>query len=281
MEKYTHPEVLVSTQWVADHQNSPDIRIVEVDEDIQLYDIGHIPGAIIIDWQTDLQHAVIRDYIGSEDFEDLLSGSGIGRDTTVVFYGDNNNWWACYAFWAFKLFGHEKCAIMNGGRQKWLAENRPTTKEVPSYPETDYKAAPVKQNQIRAFRDDVVAAIKQRIPILDVRSAGEYTGKLLHMENYLQEGALRGGHIPTAIHSEWIDAMNVDGTFKSYDELAEIFLQNLGLNPDKEVIVYCRIGERAALTWFVLTYLLGFKNVRNYDGSWTEWGNLVGASIEK
>lgn len=281
MEKYTHPEVLVSTQWVADHQNSPDIRIVEVDEDIQLYDIGHIPGAIIIDWQTDLQHAVIRDYIGSEDFEDLLSGSGIGRDTTVVFYGDNNNWWACYAFWAFKLFGHEKCAIMNGGRQKWLAENRPTTKEVPSYPETDYKAAPVKQNQIRAFRDDVVAAIKQRIPILDVRSAGEYTGKLLHMENYLQEGALRGGHIPTAIHSEWIDAMNVDGTFKSYDELAEIFLQNLGLNPDKEVIVYCRIGERAALTWFVLTYLLGFKNVRNYDGSWTEWGNLVGAPIEK
>lgn len=281
MEKYTHPEVLVSTQWVADHQNSPDIRIVEVDEDIQLYDIGHIPGAIIIDWQTDLQHAVIRDYIGSEDFEDLLSGSGIGRDTTVVFYGDNNNWWACYAFWAFKLFGHEKCAIMNGGRQKWLAENRPTTKEVPSYPETDYKAAPVKQNQIRAFRDDVVTAIKQRIPILDVRSAGEYTGKLLHMENYLQEGALRGGHIPTAIHSEWIDAMNVDGTFKSYDELAEIFLQNLGLNPDKEAIVYCRIGERAALTWFVLTYLLGFKNVRNYDGSWTEWGNLVGAPIEK
>jgi thiosulfate/3-mercaptopyruvate sulfurtransferase len=280
MAEYAHPEVLVSTQWVADHLNDPNIRIVESDEDVLLYDIGHIPSAVKIDWQTELQDPIIRDYISRENFEKLMSEKGIANDTAVVFYGDKNNWWACYAFWTFKLFGHEKCLIMNGGRQKWIEENRPLTKEVPKYPKTNYKVSQV-NTSIRAFRDDVMKHIDSKKPLIDVRSPKEYTGELLHMEAYPQEGALRGGHIPGAKNVPWARAVNEDGTFKSPDQLKAIYEGEVGLKPDDDVIAYCRIGERSSHTWFVLTYLLGYKNVRNYDGSWTEWGNLVRAPIEK
>ncbi len=281
MAEYVHPEVLVDTQWVADHQKDQDLRIIESDEDILLYDTGHIPASVKIDWQENLQDPLIRDYINKERFEKLMSDKGISNDTTVVFYGDKNNWWACYAFWTFKLFGHQKCLIMNGGRKKWIDENRPLTKEVPNYPKTNYNVNQVNEEAIRAFRDEVLTHTKAKKPLIDVRSSAEYTGELLHMENYPQEGALRGGHIPGAENVPWSQAVSEDGTFKSYEELKEIYQKSLGLNPDDEVIAYCRIGERSAHTWFVLTYLLGFEKVRNYDGSWTEWGNMVRAPIEK
>ncbi len=280
MSEYAHPEVLVSTQWVADHLDDPSVRVVESDEDVLLYDTGHIPGAVKIDWQTDLQDQVIRDYIDKDKFEQLLSQKGIANDTKVVFYGDKSNWWACYAFWTFKLFGHQHCLIMNGGRQKWIDENRPLTKEVPQYERTNYKVAST-WDSIRAFRQDVMDHIRAGKPLIDVRSPGEYTGELLHMPNYPQEGALRGGHIPGAKNVPWARAANEDGTFKSTEELRAIYEKELGLKPDDDVIAYCRIGERSSHTWFVLTYLLGFSKVRNYDGSWTEWGNLVRAPIEK
>ncbi|MEM4657993.1 MAG: sulfurtransferase [Candidatus Methanosuratincola sp.] len=280
MAEYANPGVLVSTSWVAEHINDPGIRVVESDEDVLLYDTGHIPGAVKVDWQNDLQDPVIRDYISKERFEALMSEKGIANDTTVVFYGDKSNWWACYAFWVFKMFGHEKCLIMNGGRQKWVEENRPLTKEVPSYPRTTYKVSRL-ATEIRAFRDDVMKHIEAKKPLIDVRSPQEYTGELLHMPNYPQEGALRGGHIPGAKSVPWSRAAREDGTFKSADELKAIYEGEVGLRPDDEVIAYCRIGERSSHTWFVLTYLLGFKNVKNYDGSWTEWGNLVRAPIEK
>jgi thiosulfate/3-mercaptopyruvate sulfurtransferase len=280
MAEYAHPEVLVSTEWVANHLNDPGIRIVESDEDVLLYDVGHIPGAIKIDWQTELQDPLIRDYISKENFEKLMSEKGISNDTAVVFYGDKNNWWACYAFWTFKVYGHEKCLIMNGGRQKWIEEKRPLTREVPNYPKTSYRVSQVNLS-IRAFRDDVMRHIESKKPLIDVRSPKEYTGELLHMENYPQEGALRGGHIPGAKNVPWARAAREDGTFKSVEELKEIYEKEQGLKPDDDIIAYCRIGERSSHTWFVLTYLLGYKNVRNYDGSWTEWGNLVRAPIEK
>jgi len=280
MPEYVHPEVLISTQWVADHLNDPNIRIVESDEDILLYDIGYIPGAVKTDWQGDLQDQIIRDYINKDKFEKLMSEKGITNDTAVVFYGDKSNWWACYAFWTFKLFGHEKCLTMNGGRQKWIAENRPLTKEVPEYPKTNYRVSQVNES-IRAFRDNVTKHIGSKNPLIDVRSPKEYTGELLHMENYPQEGALRGGHIPGAKNVPWARAANEDGTFKPVEELRAIYENEQGLKPDDDVIAYCRIGERSSHTWFVLTYLLGYKHVRNYDGSWTEWGNLVRAPIEK
>lgn len=280
MADYTHPEVLVSTDWVAEHMSDPGIRIVESDEDVLLYDVGHIEGAVKVDWQTDLQDQLVRDYIDKEKFEKLMSEKGISNDTTVVFYGDRNNWWACYAFWVFKLFGHENCLIMNGGRQKWIDEDRPLVKDVPEYPATSYTVSGVNES-IRAFKDDVMAHIGSGNPLIDVRSPGEYTGELLHMEAYPQEGALRGGHIPGAANVPWATAANEDGTFKSADELISIYKDDKGLKDGDDVIAYCRIGERSSHTWFVLTYLLGFKNVRNYDGSWTEWGNLVRAPIEK
>ncbi len=280
MADYAHPEVLVSTQWVDEHKDDPGVRIVESDEDVLLYDTGHIPGAVKVDWENDLQHPVIRDYISKERFEELMSEKGIANDTTVVFYGDKSNWWACYAFWTFKMFGHERCLIMNGGRQKWIEEGRPLTKEVPSYERTTYRVSKVDES-IRAFRKDVMKHIESSNPLIDVRSPGEYSGELLHMPDYPQEGALRGGHIPGAKNVPWGRAANEDGTFKSADELKAIYMEELGLRPDDDVIAYCRIGERSSHTWFVLTYLLGFKHVRNYDGSWTEWGNLVRAPIEK
>ncbi len=280
MADYIHPDVLVSTDWVAEHQNDPGVRIVESDEDVLLYDVGHIESAVKVDWQTDLQDQLVRDYIDKEKFENLMSEKGISNDTTVVFYGDRNNWWACYAFWVFKLFGHENCLMMNGGRQKWIDEDRPLVKDVPEYPVTSYTVSEVNES-IRAFKDDVMAHLGSGNPLIDVRSPGEYTGELLHMEAYPQEGALRGGHIPGAANVPWATAANEDGTFKSADELVSIYKDDKGLKDGDDVIAYCRIGERSSHTWFVLTYLLGFENVRNYDGSWTEWGNMVRAPIEK
>jgi thiosulfate/3-mercaptopyruvate sulfurtransferase len=280
MAEYIHPEVLVSAQWVADHSNDPNVRIVESDEDVLLYEVGHVENAIKIDWQIDLQDQLIRDYIDKEKFEKLLSDKGISNDSTVVFYGDKSNWWACYAMWVFKLFGHENCLIMNGGRQKWIEEERPLTKDVPNFPKTDYKVSGT-NDAIRAFRDDVVEHIGSGNPLIDVRSPKEFSGELLHMEAYPQEGALRGGHIPGADNVPWATAANEDGTFKSADELQSIYMEGKGLKEGDDIIAYCRIGERSSHTWFVLTYLLGFNDVKNYDGSWTEWGNLVKAPIEK
>ena len=281
MTEYAHPEVLVSTQWVADRLNDPSLRIVESNEDILLYDLGHIPGAVQIDWQKDLNDAVRRDYLTRPDFEALMAANGIANDTTVVFYGDKNNWWATYAFWVFQLFGHANARVMDGGRAKWEAEGRPMTKEQPAYAATAYQAHPRADYKIRAMRDQVLAHVQAGQPLVDVRSPAEYSGELLHMANYPQEGALRGGHIPGAKNVPWARAANADGTFKSAAELRAIYEEEQGLKPDDNVVAYCRIGERSSHTWFVLTYLLGYPSVRNYDGSWTEWGNLVGVPIEK
>lgn len=280
MAEYANPDVLVSTQWVADHLGDANIKIMESNEDVLLYDVCHIPGAIKIDWPTELQDQLIRDYVNKNNFEKLLSEKGISNDTTIVFYGDRSNWWACYAFWTFKVLGHEKCLIMNGGRQKWMDEQREVTKDIPSYPKTEYKVATINES-IRAYRDDVLKHLGSSKPLIDVRSPKEYSGELLHMEAYPQEGALRGGHVPGAANIPWATAANEDGTFKSADELKEIYEGNAGLKEGDDIIAYCRIGERSSHTWFVLTYLLGFEGVRNYDGSWTEWGNLIKAPIEK
>jgi len=280
-DSYAHPEVLVSADWVAEHLNDPQVRIVESDEDILLYDQAHIPGAVRIDWQGDLQDQLIRDYINAEKFAALCSRSGIGNDTTVVFYGDKSNWWACYAFWAFQLFGHTNCRILNGGRKLWLDQGRPTTTAVPVYAPTRYTVKGGDPSRIRVFRDVVLKHAQAGLPLIDVRSPKEFTGEKLHMEDYPQEGALRGGHIPGAKNVPWNRAVNEDGTFKSASELRAIYETEIGLKPSDDVIAYCRIGERSSLTWFVLTYLLGYPRVRNYDGSWTEWGNLVGVPIAK
>jgi thiosulfate/3-mercaptopyruvate sulfurtransferase len=278
---YAHPEVLTETGWLAEHLNDPGLRIVESDEDILLYGQGHIPGAVMIDWVGDLNDKVRRDYLGREGFEALCASQGIRNDTTVIFYGDKDNWWACYALWVFQLFGHTRAKILNGGRRKWIDEGRPLSKEVPSPPTVTYRAPERSDYKIRAFRDQVMQHVLAKGPLVDVRSHAEFTGELLHMESYPQEGALRGGHIPGARSIPWGKAAREDGTFKSADELRQLYEQENGLSPDQNVIAYCRIGERSSHTWFVLTYLLGYPNVRNYDGSWTEWGNLVGAPIEK
>ncbi|WP_435020964.1 sulfurtransferase [Tundrisphaera sp. TA3] len=280
-ESYAHPEVLVSADWVQEHLNDPKVRIVESDEDVLLYDMGHIPGAVKIDWQGDLQDQLVRDYIDAEKFASICARAGITDSTTVVFYGDKSNWWACYAFWAFKLFGHKDCRVMNGGRKLWMDEKRPTTTEVPNYPPTIYNVGASAEATIRAFRDDALAHSKGGLPLLDVRSPKEFTGERTHMEEYPQEGTLRGGHIPGAVSVPWARAVNEDGTFKTAGELKAIYQGEVGLNPSDDIIAYCRIGERSSLTWFVLTYLLGYEKVRNYDGSWCEWGNLVRAPIAK
>jgi thiosulfate/3-mercaptopyruvate sulfurtransferase len=280
MSEYAHPEVLVETEWVAQHLNDKNLRIVESDEDILLYEVGHVPGAVKIDWHVDLQDTVVRDYINKRGFEALLASRGIANDTAVVFYGDKNNWWACYAFWVFKLFGHEKCLVMNGGRQKWIAENRLLSKDIPNYARTSYVAKERDDRRIRVFRDQVLTHVQTGHPLVDVRSPQEYSGELLHMPGYPQEGASRGGHIPGAKNIPWAKAAREDGTFKSADELQALY-EAQGITKGKNVVAYCRIGERSSHTWFVLTYLLGYPRVRNYDGSWTEWGNLFGAPIEK
>jgi thiosulfate/3-mercaptopyruvate sulfurtransferase len=281
LQSYAHPERLVTTDWLAEHAGDPGLVIVESDEDVLLYDTGHIPGAVKVDWHTDLQDPVARDYLNGEGFAKLLSEKGIGRDDTIVFYGDNFNWWAAYALWVFSLFGHDDVRLLDGGRTKWIAEGRPITTEVPSRPATSYPVVARTDEVIRAFRDDVLAHIRAGEPLVDVRSPEEYAGTKLHMPEYPQEGALRGGHIPGAASVPWKKAANEDGSFKTTDELRGIYEKEQGLSPDDDVIAYCRIGERSSHTWFVLTYLLGFGHVRNYDGSWTEWGNLVRAPIER
>ncbi len=280
-QEYVHDDVLVSTQWVADNlANTKDIRLIESNEDVLLYGTGHIPNAAHIDWVADLNDSIRRDYLNETQFAQLMSRHGISNDTTVIFYGDKNNWWATYAFWVFKLFGHEDCRVMNGGRQKWIAEGRELTREKPKFEATDYKPAARADYKIRAFRDQVLAHVLADQPLVDVRSPQEFSGELLHMPGSPQEGALRGGHIRGAVSVPWGRAVAEDGTFKSAAELRAIYEGEQGLSADENIIAYCRIGERSSHTWFVLTYLLGYANVRNYDGSWTEWGNLVGVPIE-
>jgi thiosulfate/3-mercaptopyruvate sulfurtransferase len=279
-QPYAYPESLVSTQWVADHLDDPQVRIVESDEDALLYETGHIPGAVKVDWFTSLQDPLRRDFLSKESFEELCSSLGIANDTTVVFYGDKSNWFATYTLWLFHYYGHKDLKIMNGGRTKWQQEKRPMTRKVPSYPATEYRAQEPDPS-IRAFREDVFEQIRRERPLVDVRSSKEFSGELISMPNYPQEGATRGGHIPGAKNIPWSWATNeVDSTFKSAEELRELY-EAEGITPEQEIITYCRIGERSSHTWFVLTRLLGYTQVRNYDGSWTEWGNLVGAPIEK
>jgi thiosulfate/3-mercaptopyruvate sulfurtransferase len=279
---YADPDVLVSTDWVAQHLRDDSVRIVESNEDTLLYSKGHIPGAVHVDWAADLNDQLRRDYLGRAGFEALMSRIGVKPDTTVVFYGDKNNWWATYAYWVFQLFGQTKARVMDGGRLKWEKEGRETTRDVPRYAATEYKAAERDDTKVRAFRDQVLKHVEGKKPLVDVRSPDEYTGRLLHMENYPNEGALRGGHIPGAKNVPWSRAANPeDGTFKSAAELRAIYVDEQGLRPEDDIIAYCRIGERSSHTWFVLRNLLGFKRVRNYDGSWTEWGNLVGVPIER
>ena len=278
--EYAHPEYVVETSWVAEHLNDSNIRLVESNEDALLYEMGHIPGAVKVDWFTTLQDSVRRDFISKKEFEDLCARMGISNNTTVVFYGDKSNWFACYALWLFQYYGHQNVKIMNGGRTKWEQEGRLKTKEVPNYPKTSYQAKEPNAS-IRAFRNDVFDQIDSKRPLVDVRSPKEYSGELLHMPNYPQEGAMRGGHIPGAASIPWSQAVNeADSTFKTADELKKIY-QGRGILPDQHIIAYCRIGERSSHTWFVLKYLLGYPDVKNYDGSWTEWGNLVDAPIEK
>lgn len=278
---YARPDVLVSTDWVAENlQDTENVRLVESNEDVLLYSTGHIENAVHIDWVSDLNDPIRRDYLNTEQFEELLERKGIGNDTTVVFYGDKNNWWASYAFWVFKLFGHENAKLMNGGRQKWVDEGRELTKDVPEFPRATYTAKQRADFKIRAFRDDVLEHLSHNQPLVDVRSPQEFRGELLHMPGSPQEGALRGGHIKGARNVPWSRAVDEDGTFKSVEQLRQIYEEEQGLSPDQNVIAYCRIGERSSHTWFVLTYLLGYPSVRNYDGSWTEWGNLVGVPIE-
>jgi thiosulfate/3-mercaptopyruvate sulfurtransferase len=278
---YAHPERLVSTDWLAEHLDDPDVVVVESDEDILLYNTGHVPGAIKVDWVADLNDSIVRDYLSAEAFAALASKSGIKRDTTIVFYGDNFNWWAAYALWVFSLFGHPDVRLLDGGRAKWIAEGRPVTTDVPERPQTEYPVPTRDDRKIRAFMGDVLPHSQTGSPLIDVRSPEEYRGERLHMPDYPNEGALRGGHIPGARNVPWKRAANEDNTFKTASELKALYEQEVGLNPSDDVIAYCRIGERSSHTWFVLTHLLGFDRVRNYDGSWTEYGNAVKVPIER
>jgi thiosulfate/3-mercaptopyruvate sulfurtransferase len=279
---YAHPEVLVSTQWVADHLADPKVRLVESNEDILLYETGHIPGAVKIDWVADLNDPLIRDYIDGPRFERLLRSKGIDDDTTIVLYGDKNNWWATYAFWVFRLFGLNNLRLMDGGRLRWAQEGRELVTAVPRSREGSITVSERDDSRSRAFRDQVMEHVRRGNALVDVRSPEEYRGERLHMPEYPNEGALRGGHIPGARSIPWGRAVNPEThTFRPASELRTIYQEENGLTPGDEVIAYCRIGERSSHTWFALTYLLGFDRVRNYDGSWTEWGNLVRSPVEK
>ena len=279
---YAHAEALVNTAWIVQHVNDPEVRIIESNEDVSLYDTGHIPGAVHVDWHKDLNDQTIRDYLDPEEFAALASQIGITQETALVFYGDKSNWWACYTLWVFALFGHKDLRILDGGRDKWIAEGRPVTKDKPTYPQTKYPVPAERDDHtIRAFFDDTLAHSKARKPLIDVRSPAEFKGEITYPAEYPQESALRGGHVPGAKNVLWKMAANDDGTFKSREELERIYEEDLGYKADGDTIVYCRIGERASHTWFVLTKLLGFEKVRNYDGSWTEWGNMVRTPVEK
>jgi thiosulfate/3-mercaptopyruvate sulfurtransferase len=285
ISSYAHPERLVTTEWLAEqieagHVGGPDgIALLESDEDVLLYATGHIPGALKIDWHVDLNDPVSRDYVDGARFAQVMGERGIRRDTTIVLYGDKSNWWAAYALWVFSLFGHEDVRLLDGGRAKWIAEGREVTRDVPTPTTVDYPVAERDDAPIRAFKDDVLAHLGK--PLVDVRSPGEFSGELLHMPDYPQEGAMRGGHIPGAKSVPWARAAQEDGSFKSRGDLEAIYLTEQGLEPTDDVVAYCRIGERSSHTWFVLTHLLGFESVRNYDGSWTEWGNAVRVPIER
>jgi len=277
---YTHTEVLVDADWVQAHLNDPKVRLIEVDVDSSAYDQGHIPGAVGFNWQKELQEQVVRAPLSQQHLEELLGRAGVSNDTTIILYGDNNNWFAAWALWILKYYGHSDVRLLDGGRVKWLADKREITTEVPSYPRATYHAQDPNA-QIRALRDQVLRELgSANVALVDVRSPAEYSGELLAPAHLPQEGAQRGGHIPGAANIPWSQAVREDGTFKSADELRSLY-GGKGVTPDKEVIAYCRIGERSSHTWFVLNYLLGYPNVRNYDGSWTEWGSLIGAHIEK
>ena len=280
MAEYAHPESLVSTDWVAEHGGDANVRLVEVDVDTSAYEQGHVAGAVSFNWQSQLQQNVVRDIVSRDEMEALLSSAGVSPDTTIVLYGDNNNWFAAWAFWQLKYYGHADVRLMNGGRVLWLAENRPTTTDVPSYPATNYSIT-TENSDLRALRDYVLQAVNSGShALVDVRSPDEFSGALNAPPNLPQEGSQRNGHIPGAANIPWGQAVNEDGTFKSADELSELY-GGRGVDGSRETIAYCRIGERSSHTWFVLSQLLGYDNVRNYDGSWTEWGSIVGAPIQR
>ena len=280
MAEYAHPESLVSTEWVAEHGGDANVRLVEVDVDTAAYEQGHIAGAVGWNWQSQLQQSVRRDVVSKSEMEQLLGGAGVDKDTTIILYGDNNNWFAAWAFWQIRYYGHSSVKLMNGGRAKWLAENRPTTTDAANPEAKTYRASDPDES-IRAYRDQVLAGVGAgSISLVDVRSPQEFSGELLAPPNLPQEGSQRGGHIPGAANIPWAQAANEDGTFKSADELAELY-GGKGVDGSRDTVAYCRIGERSSHTWFVLTQLLGYGNVSNYDGSWTEWGSIVGAPIEK
>ncbi|WP_380168434.1 sulfurtransferase [Jannaschia sp. R86511] len=276
---YAHPERLVTTDWLAERIGTPGLVVLESSEDVLLYETGHIPGAVKIDWHTELNDPVTRDFVDGAAFAELMKAKGISRDDTVVVYGDKNNWWAAYALWVFSLFGHADVRLLDGGRTKWEAEGRAYTTDAPTVPAAEYPVVERDDATLRAFMPDVVAHIGK--PMVDVRSPEEYTGKRTHMPAYPEEGALRGGHIPGAQSVPWARAVADDGGFKTREELEAIYQGEKGLSPSDDVVAYCRIGERSSHSWFVLTHLLGFEKVRNYDGSWTEWGNAVRVPIVK
>lgn len=273
--------MLVSTDWLAEHIDAPNLVVVESDEDVLLYETGHIPGSVKVDWHTELNDQLVRDYLDPAAFARLMEGKGIAPDSTVVFYGDNFNWWAAYALWVFSLFGHADVRLLDGGRAKWVAEGRDLTTAPSSHPPTVYPVPSRDDSRIRAFLPDTLAHSAAGKPMVDVRSPEEFSGERMHMPDYPNEGALRGGHVPGAKSVPWKRAANEDGSFKEHSALLAIYQEEQGLGPENDVIAYCRIGERSSHTWFVLTHLLGFPNVRNYDGSWTEYGNAVRVPIEK